>query len=59
MVDAFETFPHLLEPLKIGSVVFRNRMFGAPCGHAEIIPEGQPSIVIAAPFIPQCGKGQF
>ena len=43
MVDAFKTFPHLLEPLVIGNVVFRNRMFCAPTGHADIIPDGQPS----------------
>ena len=44
MVNAFETFPHLLAPLKVGDVVFRNRMFSAPTGHAEIIGNGQPSI---------------
>ena len=44
MVNAFETFPHLLEPLKIGNVVFRHRMFCAPTGHTDIVSKGQPSI---------------
>jgi 2,4-dienoyl-CoA reductase-like NADH-dependent reductase (Old Yellow Enzyme family) len=44
MVNAFETFPNLLSPLKIGSVVFRNRMFSAPTGHADIIADGQPGL---------------
>lgn len=43
MVHAYETFPNLLEPLKIGNVVFRNRMFCAPTGHADDIAPGQPS----------------
>ena len=42
MVNAFETFPNLLAPVKIGNVMFRNRMFGAPVGGAETIPDGQP-----------------
>jgi len=44
MVNAFETFPHLLSPLTIGGVIFRNRMFSAPLGSAEIINDGQPSM---------------
>ena len=44
MVNAFETFPHLLSSLKIGSVIFRNRMFGAPISSAEVIYDGQPGI---------------
>jgi len=44
MIDAFETFPHLLSPLKIGNVMFRNRMFGAPIGSAEVVYDGQPGI---------------
>ena len=43
MVDAFEIFPNLLSPLKIGDVVFRNRMFCAPTGGADMIADGQPS----------------
>ncbi|MDR0491024.1 MAG: FAD-dependent oxidoreductase [Oscillospiraceae bacterium] len=44
MVNAFETFPHLLAPIKIGGVMFRNRMFGAPTGHTDIVYDGQPSL---------------
>ncbi|MCL2226577.1 MAG: NAD(P)/FAD-dependent oxidoreductase [Oscillospiraceae bacterium] len=44
MVNAFETFPHLLSPLKIGNVMFRNRMFSAPISSADIIADGQPAI---------------
>ncbi|MDR0310625.1 MAG: NAD(P)/FAD-dependent oxidoreductase [Acidobacteriota bacterium] len=44
MINAFETFPHLLSPLKIGSVVFRNRMFSAPISSAEVVYDGQPGI---------------
>ncbi len=44
MVNAYETFPHLLSPLKIGSVVFKNRMFCSPTGHTDITETGQPSI---------------
>jgi len=43
MVDAFREFPHLLAPLKIGDVVYRNRMFCAPTGHTDDIAPGQPS----------------
>ena len=44
MKNAFEMFPHLLSPLKIGNVMFRNRMFCAPISSAEIIYDGQPGI---------------
>ena len=44
MVNAFETFPHLLAPIKVGGVMFRNRMFCAPTGHTDIASGGQPSI---------------
>ena len=44
MVNAFDAFPHLLTPLKIGSVLFKNRMFCAPTGETDIIADGQPSI---------------
>jgi len=43
MVNAYETFPHLLAPLQIGSTYFRNRMFCAPTGHTDILDSGQPS----------------
>lgn len=43
MVNAFETFPHLLAPLTIGSVTYRNHMFCAPTGHTDDIAPGQPS----------------
>ena len=44
MVNAFETFPHLLSPIKIGNVMFKNRMFGAPMNSAEIDYDGQPTV---------------
>ena len=44
MVNAFETFPNLLAPIKIGNVMFRNRMFCAPTGHTDIVYDGQPSL---------------
>ena len=44
MVNAFETFPNLLSPIKVGNVLFRNRMFGAPINAAEIEYDGQPPI---------------
>lgn len=44
MTDAFKTFPHLLAPLRIGDVVYRNRMFCAPTGHTDDIAPGQPSV---------------
>jgi 2,4-dienoyl-CoA reductase-like NADH-dependent reductase (Old Yellow Enzyme family)/thioredoxin reductase len=44
MVNPFETFPNLLKPVKIGGVVFRNRMCCAPTGHTDIIMSGQPSM---------------
>lgn len=43
MVNAFETFPHLLAPLQIGDVVYRNHMFCAPTGYCDDIAPGQPS----------------
>jgi len=43
MVDAFKEFPHLLAPIQIGDVVYRNRMFCAPTGHTDDIAPGQPS----------------
>jgi 2,4-dienoyl-CoA reductase-like NADH-dependent reductase (Old Yellow Enzyme family) len=50
MINAFESFPHLLSPLKIGNVLFRNRMFAAPVNSAEIIYDGQPSLEGVAYF---------
>ena len=44
MTNAFKTFPNLLSPLKIGGVMFRNRMFCAPTGHTDIVYDGQPSL---------------
>ncbi|MCL1834610.1 MAG: NAD(P)/FAD-dependent oxidoreductase [Oscillospiraceae bacterium] len=44
MINAFEAFPHLLSPIKIGNVLFRNRMFGAPINAAEIEYDGQTPI---------------
>ncbi|MCL2408308.1 MAG: NAD(P)/FAD-dependent oxidoreductase [Oscillospiraceae bacterium] len=44
MVNAYETFPNLLSPIRIGGVMFRNRMFAAPLTSAEIIYDGQPSL---------------
>ena len=44
MVNAKEAFPNLLKPIKIGGVMFRNRMFGAPVSSAEIEYDGQPSL---------------
>ncbi len=44
MVNAFESFPNLLSPIKIGSVAFRNRMFVSPMGHTDIMSTGQPSM---------------
>ena len=44
MENAFEKFPHLLSPIKIGGVMFRNRMFCAPTGHTDIVYDGQPGI---------------
>ena len=43
MVDAFKEFPHLLAPLQIGDVIYRNHMFCAPTGHTDDIAPGQPS----------------
>ncbi|NLD37705.1 MAG: FAD-dependent oxidoreductase [Desulfatiglans sp.] len=50
MVNAFESFPRLLSPLKIGNVLFRNRMFAAPVNSADIISDGQPSLESVAYF---------
>ena len=50
MVNAFETFPRLLSPLKIGNVVFKNRMFGSPVNSAEVVLDGQPSLEAVAYF---------
>ena len=50
MVNAFEKFPNLLTPVKVGGVVFRNRMFCAPTGHADIASDGQPSIEVVMYF---------
>jgi 2,4-dienoyl-CoA reductase-like NADH-dependent reductase (Old Yellow Enzyme family)/thioredoxin reductase len=50
LVNAFEAFPNLISPLKIGNVVFRNRMFASPVNSAEIVPDGQPSLEAVAYF---------
>lgn len=44
MVNAYETFPNLLAPIKIRGVMFRNKMFAAPLVSAEMIYDGQPSM---------------
>ncbi|MBR5380988.1 MAG: NADH:flavin oxidoreductase, partial [Oscillospiraceae bacterium] len=33
-------FPHLSEPIRLGSVMLRNRMFSAPMAFPDITPEG-------------------
>jgi 2,4-dienoyl-CoA reductase-like NADH-dependent reductase (Old Yellow Enzyme family)/thioredoxin reductase len=50
LVNAFETFPHLISPLKIGNLLFRNRMFASPVNSAEVIYDGQPSLEAVAYF---------
>ena len=50
MVNALEIFPHLLSPLKIRGVMFRNRMFGAPVNPAEVEYDGQPSLAAVQVF---------
>ena len=49
-MNAFKTFPNLLKPLKIGNTVFRNRMFCAPTGSADVVYDGQPSIDVVMYF---------
>ena len=44
MINSHKAFPNLLSPIKIGGVIFRNRMFGAPISSAETIADGQPGI---------------
>ncbi len=50
MVNAYETFPHLLSPIQVRNTVFRNRMFKSPTGHTDITETGQPSIDALAFF---------
>ncbi|NLD37702.1 MAG: hypothetical protein GX654_12620 [Desulfatiglans sp.] len=50
MVNAFESFPRLLSPLKIGNVLFRKRMFAAPVNSADIVSDGPPSLDLVAYF---------
>lgn len=38
------TYPHLCEPIKIGSLTFRNRMCSAPMGATDITIEGTPGL---------------
>lgn len=35
-------FPHLNSPIKLGNVIFRNRMFSAPMGATDITPDCCP-----------------
>ncbi len=37
-------YPHLCEPLKVGNLVFRNRMTSAPMGATDITAEGTPGL---------------
>ncbi len=30
-------YPHLFQPIKIGDVLYRNRIFAAPTGHADVL----------------------
>jgi 2,4-dienoyl-CoA reductase-like NADH-dependent reductase (Old Yellow Enzyme family)/thioredoxin reductase len=50
VINAFETFPHLMSPLKIGNVIFRHRMFASPVNSAEVVADGQPSLEAVAYF---------
>ena len=35
-------YPHIFEPIKLGSVYFKNRIFAAPTGHHEMTPDCFP-----------------
>ena len=35
-------YPHLTSPIKLGSVIFRNRIFSAPMGATDITPDCYP-----------------
>ena len=37
-----DKYPHLTSPIKIGNVIFRNRMFSAPMGATDITPDCCP-----------------
>lgn len=36
-------YPHLFEPIRLGTTLFRNRIFSSPTGHQDLSPEGFPS----------------
>jgi len=36
-------YPHLFSPIKIGDVVFRNRIFGSPTGHMDFNSDHTPN----------------
>ena len=36
-------YPHLFSPIKIGDVVFRNRIFGSPTGHMDFHADCSPT----------------
>jgi hypothetical protein len=44
LVNAFETFPHLISPLKIGNVNIPKQNVASPVNSAEIVIDGQPSL---------------
>lgn len=37
-----DKYPHLASPIKLGNVIFRNRMFSAPMGATDITPDCCP-----------------
>lgn len=41
-------YPHLFQPLRLGNVVLRNRIIGAPTGYLHMDPDGLPTQAAAA-----------
>ena len=35
-------YPHLFAPIRLGNIIFRNRIFGAPTGALDVTPDGFP-----------------
>ena len=38
---SYKDYPHLFSPLKIGSTVYRNRIFSSPTGHPDVTLDGE------------------
>ena len=53
---AMTQYPHLFDPIQLGNILFRNRIFASPTGHHEMTPDCFPDAEVVG-FYEQKARG--